>query len=141
MPAFARVYTGSDGKSHLEEMEPPFVSFVDTEGAHGDGTPMEAATGITIRRNAPGYFLDWHCAPRRQYTIMIGGEVEIETGDGTVRRFGPGSVMLAEDTTGQGHTTRVPGTSLWCLWPTEVWQSAGKSRYPLTSILSLSERR
>jgi hypothetical protein len=30
--------------------------------------------------------------------------VEIRTGDGTVRRFGPGSVLLAEDLTGQGHT-------------------------------------
>ena len=110
MPAFARVYTGADGKSQLEEMEPTFVSFVDTEGAHGEGTPMEAATGITIRRNPPGYFLDWHNAPRRQYTITIAGEVEIGTSDGSVRRFGPGSVLLAEDLTGQGHTTRVVGT-------------------------------
>ena len=110
MPAFARVYTGADGKSQLVEMEPTFVSFVDTEGAHGEGTPMEAATGITIRRNPPGYFLDWHNAPRRQYTITIAGEVEIGTSDGSVRRFGPGSVLLAEDLTGQGHTTRVVGT-------------------------------
>ncbi len=110
MPAFARVFTGADGKSQLEEMEPPFASFVDTEGAHGEGTPMEAATGITIRRNPPGYFLDWHNAPRRQYTITIAGEVEIGTGDGAVRLFGPGSVLLAEDITGQGHTTRVVGT-------------------------------
>jgi len=27
-----------------------------------------------------------------------------------VRRFGPGAVMLAEDTTGRGHSTRVVGT-------------------------------
>ena len=33
----------------------------------------------------------------------------VETGDGTVRRFGPGDVMLAEDTTGRGHITRVVG--------------------------------
>ena len=64
---------------------------------------------ITIRRNPPGYFLDWHTAPRRQYTITISGEVEIGTGDGAVRRFGPGTVLLAEDLTGQGHTTRVVG--------------------------------
>ena len=28
-------------------------------------------------------------------------------GDGTTRRFGPGDARLVEDTTGQGHTTRV----------------------------------
>ncbi len=110
MPNFVRVYSGADGQSHLEEFEPDWNPFVDTEGAHGEGTPLESATGITIRRNPPGYFLDFHCAPRRQYTITIAGELELGTGDGTVRRFGPGTVLLAEDLTGQGHTTRVVGT-------------------------------
>ncbi len=109
MAIFARIYTGADGRSHLEEIDPHFQPFVDTEGAHGEGTPLEGATGITMRRNPPGYFLDYHCAPRRQYTITISGEVEIGTGDGVVRRFGPGTVLLAEDLTGQGHTTRVVG--------------------------------
>ena len=109
MVAFVRGYTGDDGRSHLEEIDPPFEPFVDVEGAHGDGTPMEAATGITFRRGAPGYFLDFHTAPRRQYTITLSGEIEIGTGDGTVRRYGPGTVLLAEDLTGQGHTTRVVG--------------------------------
>ena len=109
MVTFARVYAGPDGRSRMEEIEPTFEPFVDIEGAHGEGTRLEAATGITFRRNAPGYFLDWHTAPRRQYTITIEGQVEISTGDGQVKRFGPGSVLLAEDLTGQGHTTRVVG--------------------------------
>ena len=107
MPTFVRVYTGDDGKSHIEDIDPPFEPFVDTEGAHGDGTPLENATSITFRRAAPGYFLDFHTAPRRQYSITLTGEIEITTGDGTVRRCGPGTVLLAEDLTGQGHTTRV----------------------------------
>ena len=107
MATFVRVYTGSDGKSHIEDIDPPFEPFVDVEGAHGEGTPLEAASGITFRRGAPGYFLDYHNAPRRQYTITLSGEVEIGTGDGTLRRCGPGSVLLAEDLTGEGHTTRV----------------------------------
>lgn len=107
MTTFVRVYTGDDGKSHIEDMDPNFEPFVDTEGAHGDGTPLESATGITFRRAAPGYFLDFHTAPRRQYSITLTGEIEVTTGDGTVRRCGPGTVLLAEDLTGQGHTTRV----------------------------------
>ena len=31
-------------------------------------------------------------------------------GDGSVHRYGPGHATLAEDLTGQGHTTRVVGT-------------------------------
>ncbi len=110
MVNYVRIYSGDDGQSHMEEYEPEFNPFVDTEGAHGEGTPLEAATGITIRRNPPGYFLDFHCAPRRQYSITIAGEIEVGTGDGTVKRFGPVTVLLAEDLTGQGHTTRVVGT-------------------------------
>jgi hypothetical protein len=51
----------------------------------------------------------YHPVPRRQYVITLCGQVEIETGDGTIRRFGPGDVMLAEDTIGHGHITRVVG--------------------------------
>jgi quercetin dioxygenase-like cupin family protein len=85
-------------------------SFVDSEGAYGEGTPLQGATGITFRLAPPGYVLSWHCAPRRQYTITLAGAAEIEVGDGTVRRVGPGDVLLAEDLTGQGHITRVVGS-------------------------------
>ena len=35
-----------------------------------------------------------------------GGAGEIELGDGTRHRFGPGDVIFAEDTAGDGHVTR-----------------------------------
>ncbi|MBM3941999.1 MAG: hypothetical protein FJ316_03565 [SAR202 cluster bacterium] len=110
MATFARVYTGPDGKSHIEDMDPSFRPFVDSEGAWGQGTPWEKSSGISFRKAPPGYVLEWHNAPRRQYTITLTGIVEIEVGDGTKRQFGPGSVLLAEDLTGQGHTTRVVGS-------------------------------
>jgi quercetin dioxygenase-like cupin family protein len=64
---------------------------------------------VTFRLSPPGYVLSWHCAPRRQYTITLAGEAEVEVGDGTIKRIGPGDVLLAEDLTGQGHITRVVG--------------------------------
>ena len=109
MATILRIYSGNDGLSHIEEITPPFEPFLDTEGAYGEGTPLESTNGITFRIASPGYFLDWHNAPRRQYTITLSGEVEIGTSDGTVKRLGPGGVLLAEDLTGQGHTTRVVG--------------------------------
>jgi quercetin dioxygenase-like cupin family protein len=83
--------------------------FVDAEGAHGESTPTQSVAGITFRVSPPGYVLDWHCAPRRQYSISLSGTAEIEVGDGTVARVGPGDVLLAEDLTGEGHITRVVG--------------------------------
>lgn len=109
MAKMFRVYSGTDGKSHLVEEPPALQPFVDTEGAYGEGTPMQPATGITFRLAPVGYVLSWHCAPRRQYSITLSGEAEIEVGDGTVARVGPGDVVLAEDLTGQGHITRVVG--------------------------------
>jgi len=104
-----RVYSGTDGQSHIAEMPLVMKPFVDTEGAHGEATAMQSAEGIAFRVSPPGYVLDWHCAPRRQYSISLSGQAEIEVGDGTVARVGPGDIVLAEDLTGRGHVTRVVG--------------------------------
>jgi quercetin dioxygenase-like cupin family protein len=112
MPTIWRVYSGADGQSHIEAMTLPMQSFVDVEGAHGEGTELQHTTGITFRVSPPGYELGWHCAPRRQYSITLAGEAEVEVGDGTIKRIGPGDVLLAEDLTGQGHVTRVVGEQL-----------------------------
>ena len=80
------------------------------QGAHGETTPMQPASGIAFRAAPSGYVLDWHCAPRQQYSISLSGAAEIEVGDGTVARIEPGDVVLAEDLTGRGHVTRVVGT-------------------------------
>ena len=109
MPSIWRIYSGDDGQSHIERVDLPMQSFVDTEGAHGDGTPMQKAQGITFRNAPVGYELSWHCAPRRQYSITLAGECEIEVGSGATVRVGPGDVLLADDLTGQGHVTRVVG--------------------------------
>ena len=95
-----RLYTGADGQSHLEELD---------LASHPELTTLQPTKGIVFRTSQPGYFSDWHNAPRRQFVITLTGEVEIGLGDGTIRRFGPGHVTLAEDLTGQGHTTRVVG--------------------------------
>ena len=80
MPKIVIVNTGEDGKSHIEDFDLPLQPFLDTEGAHGEGTPLQKTNGITFRVASPGYVLEWHCAPRRQYTITLAGEAEIEVG-------------------------------------------------------------
>jgi len=95
-----RLYTGDDNQTHIE-----WIAVED----HPELADLKPATGIAFRVTPPGHFIDWHCAPRRQYVITLEGEVEIGLGDGTTHRFGAGHVTLAEDLTGQGHTTRVVG--------------------------------
>ena len=95
-----RLYTGDDGHSHIEAIDPP---------THPEWSQLQNAKGIVSRASPPGYFSDWHVAPRRQYIITLAGEAEIGLADGSVHRLGPGDVNLAEDLTGHGHTTRVVG--------------------------------
>ena len=109
MPKIWRVYSGEDGRSHIAEVPLAMKPFRDHEGSYGEASAMQKVSGIAFRVAPPGYVLDWHCAPRRQYSISLTGETEIEVGDGMVARLGPGDVVLAEDLTGQGHITRVVG--------------------------------
>ena len=95
-----RLYSGDDGNSHLEELQ-----IADHPGL----SEAAAVSTITFREWAPGHFIDWHPAPRRQYIISLTGNIEIELGDGTKHTFNPGDARLVEDLTGQGHITRVPG--------------------------------
>jgi len=91
-----RIYTGADGHSYFEEIEVEIGK-------------LQSGEGIIFREEPSTYFKDWHPAPRRQYVITLSGQVEIEIGDGNKRRFGPGDIMLADDTTGRGHISRVVG--------------------------------
>jgi hypothetical protein len=98
-----RIYSGCDGESHFEDVEVPLHD----RGAIGRLSDLEAATGVVFRVTKSDYDYGWHNAPRRQYVVMLsGGRVEIEIGDGTTRRFGPGDILLAEDLTGRGHISR-----------------------------------
>jgi len=99
-----RLYTGADNESHFEDIEVEMtLQGVDMVSA------LQPAHGVMFRTAPPTHNSPFHTVPRRQYVITLAGQVEIETGDGTVRRFGPGDVMLAEDLTGRGHLTRVVG--------------------------------
>ena len=75
-------------------------------GSTNEAFKMLGITGAELHRTPAGRVQDWHTAPRRQFVVNLTGEVEIEVSDGETRRFGPGSILLAEDTTGKGHISR-----------------------------------
>ena len=97
-----RIYTGEDDESHFEDIEIP----LEDAGNIGRLSGIQGATGILFRETEGDYDFDFHCAPRRQYVINLDAAVEIETGDGTIRRINAGEVLLAEDTHGRGHKSR-----------------------------------
>ena len=96
-----RVYTGDDDQSHFETIDVPLG-----ESRYGSLSELFEAEGVIFRETPVGGELDFHNAPRRQFVVTLSGEVEIECGDGATRRLGAGDILLADDTTGQGHITR-----------------------------------
>ncbi len=95
-----RLYTGPDGQSRIEAID------LSRSPSWTNGL---ATTQIAFREDPVGRYLDWHPAPRRQFVIILSGQLEIGLGDGSKHLFGPGDARLVEDTTGRGHTTRVHG--------------------------------
>ena len=99
-----RLFTGSDQKSHFEELELKF------SGNQPLLTTDARAASSAVFRSAPvGLFLERHPAPRRQFLVTLSGSWEIEASNGVKRVFKTGDVMLADDTSGEGHTSRVLG--------------------------------
>jgi len=103
--AIVRLYTGSDGQSHFEDIQPRFEPRDD----QSEIAELIPGTGILVRRFEVNRVNPWHYAPGRYAVFTLSGAVDIEVGDGTVRRVGPGDILIAEDLSGQGHGTREVG--------------------------------
>ena len=104
---YHRIYADAQGGSHFDTVTveqslakgaPPAAPFYVSQ----DG-PASKHRFYTFQ---PGWIGDWHPCPTRQFLALMSGAVEMETTDGTKRRFKPGDLVLLEDTTGKGHVTR-----------------------------------
>ena len=100
----SRLFTGSDNVTHVEETELKFAS-----GNPGTAAKLLPIVSAEIHRAMPSAAADWHRGPRRQYVITLSGHGEIEIAGGKKLPLQPGHIELIEDTTGQGHITRVTG--------------------------------
>ncbi len=96
-----RLYTGPDGQGRIETIN------IEKKDDWLKGLPT---TQISFSVWPVGRFIDWHPAPRRQFVVTLSGESEVELEGGRRIRLGPGHILLAEDTTGQGHISRAVGS-------------------------------
>ena len=103
---YVHVYADAAGASHFREEHFAFSRGRDNQSSLH---VLEAKGGATLLRLKAGAFEDWHNAPQAWYLIVLQGASEVTTSDGQKRHFGPGSVVLLDDTTGKGHQTRAIG--------------------------------
>jgi len=97
-----RIYPDTDGETHFEDID----ILLEDSGNIGMTSRLQNASGIIFRETSGDYDYPWHNAPRRQFVIILGGEVDFTVSDGETRRFGGGDVVLLEDTTGKGHYSK-----------------------------------
>lgn len=99
-----RVYTGTDGLSHVEDIELNAQSL------------MEKITGVRVSMSQPGSFSDYHVGPERRYIINLTGGGQLQVAEGKVD-LPAGSIEYIDDLTGKGHTTanvgKEPRVSVW----------------------------
>jgi len=98
---FTRIFTGDDEKSHFQD---DLLNLNDAEIGKIT-TPLEVSNLIFGEIENINE-ITWHNPPCRQFIVMLEGAMEIEIGDGSKKVFNIGDILLAEDTTGQGHVTR-----------------------------------
>lgn len=97
-----RVYSDDHGESHFADINIEMKE----NGIIGWLSDAVNARQVIFREVEPTYEWGFHCAPQKQYIVLLDGEIEIETSLGEKRVFGQGEILLVEDTWGTGHKTR-----------------------------------
>jgi quercetin dioxygenase-like cupin family protein len=95
-----RLYTGSDGNSHV------------VRGSLSGGKLVQAES-VLFKETPAHSSLDWHDAPTTQYVITLAGVLEFTTVGGETFTIHPGEVLVAEDNAGSGHKWRLVNDEPW----------------------------
>lgn len=104
-----RIWTGPDGNSLFEE------GHIDlSHGERGDAlSPALGAATIAFRETRAGGTFAPHQAPTLQLVLTLSGTLEFSTASGATFMIRPGDVLLADDTTGSGHSWRLVDDQPW----------------------------
>jgi mannose-6-phosphate isomerase-like protein (cupin superfamily) len=97
----------ADGETHLAVLEFPVTeTYAGTVRALNDIPVTTMGFGeFVVRKPDAGM----HEAPRRQFLVVLKGELELETSLGEQERLRPGDVLLADDIGTKGHHSRDVG--------------------------------
>jgi hypothetical protein len=103
-----RLYSDEKGESHFEDVE---IDLTLTDYAPPAAplalSAFTPATQFGFMQAPAGWESDWHPSSARNFFVVLSGEWEVTASNGETRRFGAGSILLVEDTTGKGHMSRV----------------------------------
>ena len=89
-----RIFAGSDGESHIEELK---------LADHPEVGAMTNVSEVKVQEFEGTRDMPLHPLPERRLIIHLSGVVEITTSDGAKQIFRAGDIRLMDDVTGKGH--------------------------------------
>ena len=108
---YTKIFTDEDGETHFTDVEVKFESVNFAPPAPPlNRSSYKPANQYAFLSFPSSWFGDWHPTPCKQIFFILSGECEVQVSDGELRRLSPGSTILAEDTWGKGHISRVVGS-------------------------------
>jgi quercetin dioxygenase-like cupin family protein len=92
---YSRAYTDDHGETHFSDEVLTFqlVDYAPPAPPISVSNVFEAEN-VGFISSPPGWHGDWHPAPRRQFILVLVGELEVKVSDGEMRRLGPGDLCL-----------------------------------------------
>jgi uncharacterized cupin superfamily protein len=105
-----RIWTGEDGNSYFEDG----VIDLNLKNDRGDSLSSKFLAQTAAFQETPaGGQYDWHNDPVRQLVITLTGTLEFVTRNNERFIINPGDILLAEDSTGSGHTWKLIDANPW----------------------------
>ena len=100
---YTRIEAAADGRSRFADGEIPLGARTVAAGVPAMLVgALPSAAGVAYLRS-DAFDSVPHPAPARQWVVMLRGTIEVTVSGGEARRFGPGDLVLAADTEGEGH--------------------------------------
>ena len=105
---YIRLFTDDQGETHFEDLQSTLARLDFAYGMPPLFVSEEIAAQASSFFGAPsGWESDWHPSSGRHLFAVLTGAWEVTASDGETRTFSKGDVLLVEDTTGKGHTSKV----------------------------------
>lgn len=121
---YVKIFADDNGETHFKDEEA-----IMTEAGYAPPAPplwvgpQGKATGVTVVGFPPGWFGDFHPAPRAQWMMIMTGTIEVEVSDGEKRTYTAGtanSIAFLDDVGSKGHISRNVGDELSIVMVAEV---------------------
>jgi len=104
------IYADGAGETHFRDFPIALAprDFAPPSAPMGVSIDTALTTGVFLEL-PPGWDPKYHATPRRQWVVILRGQLNITMTDGTTVSFRPGDVLLFNDANSKGHRSLVEG--------------------------------